>query len=96
MMMKILSADGEASNERPRRVISEFHCSGRHHQNLYSFTPADCTAVLVLVLVLLVIMPTTSEHAQRGDDYYHHHENDGDDDDHKPKHHQKYVNNIDN
>ncbi len=94
MMMKILSADGEASNERPRRVISEFHCSGRHHQNLYSFTPADCTAVLVLVL--LVIMPTTSEHAQRGDDYYHHHENDGDDDDHKPKHHQKYVNNIDN
>ena len=94
MMMKILSADGEASNERPRRIISEFHCSGRHHQNLYSFTPADCTAVLVLVL--LVIMPTTSEHAQRGDDYYHHHENDGDDDDHKPKHHQKYVNNIDN
>jgi len=94
MLMKILSADGEASNERPRRVISEFHCSGRHHQNLYSFTPADCTAVLVLVLV---IMPTTSEHAQRGDDYYHqHHENDGDDDDHKPKHHQKYVNNIDN
>ncbi|KAH9392404.1 hypothetical protein TYRP_005479 [Tyrophagus putrescentiae] len=66
-----------------------FFAKGRHHQNLYSFTPADCTAVLVLVL--LVIMPTTSEHAQIGDDYYQHHEND---DDHK--HHQKYVNNVDN